>query len=64
MIYLIFWKNKGLSKNNTSGHTGVYDKKNGNHIARIFVDYIPIHIGTFETKDEAEKEYFKEYRRT
>lgn len=63
-------KNTRLSKNNTSGTTGVYwNKLKNKWQAGIKVNYKQIHLGYFETKEEAiearkqaEIDYFGEYR--
>lgn len=63
-------KNAQLSKNNTSGTTGVYwNKLKNKWQAGIKVNYKQIHLGYFDTKEEAvearkqaEIDYFGEYR--
>lgn len=62
-------RNKGLFKNNTSGVTGVeWHKRDEVWQARIKVDYKYIHLGYFDSFDdavkarkEAEEKYFGEY---
>ena len=62
--------NQGISKNNTSGVTGVsLDKKSNKWIAYIKVNYRQITLGRFSNIDDAiqarmdaEIEYFGEYR--
>lgn len=62
--------NHGVSSNNTSGTTGVYWSKAKNKWnVRIQVNYKQIHLGYFDTLEEAievrkkaEIEYFGEYR--
>lgn len=63
-------RNGQLSKNNTSGITGVrYDDKIGAWTARIKVDYKIINLGDYNTKEEAnrvrkeaEVKYFGEFQ--
>jgi hypothetical protein len=51
-------KNRGISKNNTSGFKGVsFCKDIKKWGAFIMCDYIPIFIGTFSTKEEAALAY-------
>lgn len=53
--------NSGTSKNNTSGHKGVYFRKDtGKWRAEIVVEHKRHNIGTFDTKEEAVEEYVKE----
>lgn len=48
--------NRGLSKRNTSGKTGVsFNKQAGKWVAYIMVDYKRIHLGRFDTFEEAVK---------
>lgn len=62
--------NKGKQSNNTSGYRGVdWHKQNNKWHARIHVNKRKIHLGYFDTKEEAiearkqaELEYFGEYR--
>lgn len=62
-------KNLSLKSNNTSGTPGVwYFKRTNQWIAEIKVNYIKIHLGYFQTKEEAiaarkeaENKYFGEY---
>ncbi len=61
-------KNAALSKNNTSGHTGISLTPNGRYRARIVVDRNEIHIGTYDTVEEAvaarldaERKHYKEF---
>ena len=62
--------NRGLQKNNTSGVTGVcLNQRVNKWMAYIKVDYKNIHLGYFDTKEEAIKarqeaeiKYFGEYR--
>ena len=64
--------NKTLQRNNTSGTTGVYFKKNANKwIASITINKKEIIIGRFDNiedaiaaRKEAEEKYFGEYRYT
>lgn len=49
-------KNLGLKINNTSGYPGIRITKNGKFNVRITVDFKEIHIGNFETMEEAIKE--------
>lgn len=64
-------KNRGISINNTSGHTGVsYNKRNKKWTARIgyndkkiFLGYYKTFIEAVDAREKAEKEYFKENRR-
>lgn len=59
--------NRGLNRNNSSGHKGVYwDKKSRSYVATIGLDYKTIHIGNSKIYEEAiemrrlaEKKYFK-----
>lgn len=61
--------NSALSKNNTSGVTGVYfDKNTKKWSASITVNYKTIHLGSFDTfekavnaRKEAEERYFGKY---
>jgi hypothetical protein len=47
-------RNQSLSRNNRSGHNGVYvDKKNGRWIASICLDGRNVHLGSFATITEA-----------
>lgn len=46
-------KNKSKARNNTSGHTGVYQTKHGNWIARIASGRKQINLGTFDTIEAA-----------
>lgn len=47
-------RNRPKNKNNKSGFTGVrYNPKQGAWVARIHVDYHDIHLGYFNTKNEA-----------
>jgi hypothetical protein len=49
-------QNRGISSRNTSGVTGVgWDKKAKKWRAEIGVDYETIHLGYFDTLDEARK---------
>jgi hypothetical protein len=58
-----------VSKNNTSGVTGVtWNKQNNNWIAQISINRKNIHIGSFDkfedakkARREAEDKYFGEY---
>lgn len=62
-------RNCGISKNNTSGITGVsWNKRNNNWRTRIMVDGKSIELGQFVKKEDAivarlkaEAEYFKEF---
>ena len=62
-------RNKGLNKNNTSGYSGVYYRKDRNKwYARITVNREEINLGHYENFDdavkarkEAEKKYFGEF---
>lgn len=62
-------RNRPLSKNNTSGFTGVYwSKKDCSWYAQIAIDYHVIHLGYAPTKEDAiksrlraEKKYFGEF---
>lgn len=45
--------NKGLRKDNVSGHSGVRKTKHGTYSAQIKKDRIVIWLGTFKTKEEA-----------
>lgn len=63
--------NRGISKNNTSGYSGVYfHKETGKWAAEIKEHGRKIYLGIFETKEEAmearkqaEEKYHGEYRR-
>lgn len=65
-------RNLSLSKNNTSGVTGVYwDNSKDKWFAQIMVDRINIHLGSFisfekavKARKEAEIKYFGEYAPT
>lgn len=47
-------RNSKLSKNNTSGTKGVsFDKSRGKWMATAMVNYRPVHLGRFPTKQEA-----------
>ena len=46
--------NRGVSKNNTSGYTGVY-KRNNKWCARININGKQINLGTFATFEEAKQ---------
>ena len=46
-----------LKSTNTTGYRGVSKAKNNKFTARLCVNYIAIHIGTYETKLEAAKAY-------
>jgi hypothetical protein len=47
-------QNKGLFKNNTSGHNGVhYAKRDKIWIASVFMDGKRNHVGCFKSKEEA-----------
>lgn len=53
-------KNQKIRKNNTSGYKGVYfNKKNGNWIARIKINYRYFHIGVFADPESAHLAYVK-----
>lgn len=62
-------KNRGTYKNNCSGHAGVFfDKKSNKWIAYINCDKKRRRLGSYESiedairvREEAEKNYFKEY---
>lgn len=42
---------------NTSGHTGVYKQKNGRYTSTIVVNYNKIHLGVFDSFEEACEAY-------
>ncbi len=49
-------QNKGITKNNTSGVKGVhFNKAQGKWCAQITIDGKPIHLGSFDTIEEATK---------
>lgn len=48
-------KNCSLGKNNTTGYVGVELMQNGKFIAAITVDYKKIHLGVFDSIDDAVK---------
>lgn len=63
-------KNRNISTNNTSGAKGVSIRSDGRYRARIMVDKVSIHIGDFNSLDEASaaymvasRKYFGEYTR-
>jgi hypothetical protein len=46
--------NRSLFKNNTSGYTGVYQRKHdGKWVAQITIESNQIYVGQFDTKEEA-----------
>ncbi len=45
--------NTSLSKNNTSGKNGVSKMNNGKYRAYIFQNYKQIHLGVYDTLEEA-----------
>ena len=47
--------NTSLSKNNTSGFNGVSKMKNGKYRAYINQDYRQIHLGFYDTAEDAKK---------
>lgn len=49
--------NKGLYRNNTSGIKGVSLRSNGKWQAGIKVNYVRIHLGSFNTKEAAAEAY-------
>jgi len=49
--------NSGVKKRNKLGVKGVFASKNGKYVAQICVNYKRIHLGTFETVDDASKAY-------
>jgi hypothetical protein len=51
--------NKGKSSNNTSGYKGVYSVKGGKWVAKIGYRGKSVHLGTFNTKKEANEGYKK-----
>ena len=61
--------NRGINKNNTSGYKGVFWNKQSNRwAAKIWLNYKQIHLGLFDSKEDAAlayniaaKEYFGEY---
>lgn len=64
-------RNRGINKNNTSGFKGVsFYKRDNNYKAAITLNNKTIHLGYFDTAEEAyeeyvkaAKEYFKEFYR-
>ena len=50
-------QNQGLRSTNTSGAKGVAETKSGKYIARISFNSRELHLGTFNTFDEAVKAY-------
>lgn len=64
-------RNHKVSKNNTSGYTGIhYYKRVNKYVASIYHDSKRVHLGYFNTleeaievRKEAEEKYFGEYRR-
>lgn len=64
-------RNCGVPKNSSTGVTGVVKTRNNTYMARIMVDRKEMYIGIYKTfeeavkaRQEAEKKYFGEYRRT
>lgn len=56
--------NKGPNKKNTSGYKGVYFSKQSNRwIAQITVNYKSMHVGSFETAEQAAIAYNEASRR-
>lgn len=52
--------NQRLTKANTSGFKGVsFNKREGKWSARLMVNYKPMHMGFYSTKEEAYKVYCK-----
>jgi hypothetical protein len=51
--------NKGLYKNNKSGVKGVHQARSGRWVAAIRIDYVRVHLGTFDTKEQAAAIYQK-----
>lgn len=45
--------NRGIPRNNTTGTKGVYKSKNGKYVAQIRKDRRLIHLGTYDTLEEA-----------
>ena len=47
-------QNRGLAKNSTTGHTGVYyNKRDKTWFARVFMDGEHLHVGCFKNKEDA-----------
>lgn len=46
-------KNTSLRSNNRTGFHGIYQLENGKWVSRITSNYKRIHLGTFQTKEEA-----------
>lgn len=50
--------NKGMRRNNTQGYVGIYyHRKNKNYVARIYTNRKYIHLGSYESKEEAARAY-------
>lgn len=49
--------NSGVKNRNKLGVKGVFSAKNGKYIAQICLNYKRMHLGTFETIDEASMAY-------
>lgn len=63
--------NRRVRKDNTAGARGVYEQNSGHWSARLQRDGVEIHIGTFDTKEQAvearraaEIKYFGEFEGT
>ena len=51
-------QNKNIQNNNTSGYIGVTKKRNRNKwVAQIYINRKPIHIGYFDTAEQAHVAY-------
>lgn len=50
-------RNRRLHVNNSSGYKGVYARDSGKWIANIHVDRKQIHLGTFDSREEAAEAY-------
>jgi len=57
-------KNRGINSNNTSGYKGVtFDSRSNKYRASIMSDYKIIHLGTFQTAEEAAEAYAEASRK-